>query len=312
MLSPPPDVVTEAVAAFVARTWDRPFAPAVFVPLGEDSWNYHCGDLWVSLRRDLRGHVPQAYAAAAELAANGLEFVLAPVVTVAGEATARMGNYPVVAFPYRVLTPLDGLSMDAAACDEVIAKLARLHGSRISTALPEEDFSLAFEADVIVAIEAGLRPPANNGPLSDTVTALLATHVNWISGLLAAFHAVALDCRRRGAHWCPTHGEPLPANLLRGRDGIMIADWGEAAMGPPERDFAHLIRTTRARPAGDSTLLEFYRLRWILSEIAEYASILLAPHVGHADDRAMVERLRSYLPPSADIPITTGDTAWTA
>lgn len=76
----------------------------------------------------------------------------------------------------------------------------------------------------------------------------------------------------------------------------MIYDMGDLALAPPERDWAHLRRTSCARPAGREPFLRFYETRWILSEIAEYSTVLLERHTGSSDDLAMFDRLIRYLP----------------
>lgn len=77
-----------------------------FEPVGEDSWCYRLGELWVSLRRDLRGHFPAAYRAANLLWQEGNESVLAPLTGADGNVVRIVGGYPVVVFPHVVATPV--------------------------------------------------------------------------------------------------------------------------------------------------------------------------------------------------------------
>ena len=78
--------------------------------------------------------------------------------------------------------------------------------------------------------------------------------------------------------------------------GILLADWGGAALGPPERDWFHVRRTMSQATPGRPAFMAFFRVRWILSEIAEYTDILARPHAGSAEDDAMWHRLLRYLP----------------
>jgi spectinomycin phosphotransferase len=151
MLTPPPDVDPAVLKTLLADGYGALEAELAFQPVGEDSWNYRYGALWVSLRRDLRGHVPAAYKAATEMRAAGLDFVLAPLPARDGSITLRLGSYPVIVFPYREFARIDGLAMNTETCAEVMEKLARVHRCRVRD-LPIEDFALPFEADIIAAI----------------------------------------------------------------------------------------------------------------------------------------------------------------
>jgi len=66
--------------------------------------------------------------------------------------------------------------------------------------------------------------------------------------------------------------------------------------GPPERDWSHVERTLFVAPSCRPSFRRLYDIRWILSEVAEYASVLAEPHAGDDDDRAMWDRLTRYLP----------------
>ena len=70
--------------------------------------------------------------------------------------------------------------------------------------------------------------------------------------------------------------------------------------GPPERDWSHVIRCLGIGPRGRPEFQRLYEIKWILSEIAEYATIFLGDHEGGADDHAMWGRLLRYLPERAD------------
>jgi spectinomycin phosphotransferase len=90
-----------------------------------------------------------------------------------------------------------------------------------------------------------------------------------------------------------THGEPHPGNTMRTADGWLLIDWDTALLAPPERDLwdldpgdgtllaAYTATTgTTLRP----DLLELYRLRWDLTEIAVCSARFREPHDRSADD----------------------------
>jgi hypothetical protein len=65
---------------------------------------------------------------------------------------------------------------------------------------------------------------------------------------------------------------------------------GEICLAPPERDFRRL-RTPDRRPLSSKLCV----LRWVLSEVAEYANRLSQPHGQSADDERCRHELAQYL-----------------
>jgi spectinomycin phosphotransferase len=299
VLVPPQDLDEERLAAAVAAHYGITGLAPEFVPLGEDSWSYRCGDWWVSLRRDLRGHTPAAYETAARLKAAGLEFVLAPVAGRDGRVVQQVDGYPMVVFPYVDVSQLADAPPDAQEIETVVTMLTRVHGTAIDTDLPAEDYTLSFEHDLDVTLDAVTRRPVDAGPYTGPLHHLLSRHRAAMAAMRAEIANLARACRAAAAPAVLTHGEPIPSNVLRYAGGLLLADWGDAMWGPPERDWSHVARTLGAAPTCDPMRRRFYDLKWILSEIAEYATTFLQEHAGHADDAAMWRRLLRYLPGEA-------------
>jgi len=80
-----------------------------------------------------------------------------------------------------------------------------------------------------------------------------------------------------------THGEPHPGNVMRSESGgWLMIDWDTAPAAPPERDLWDL--TPGDGPALRPGLVELYRLRWDLVEVAGGLARLRQPHGATADD----------------------------
>jgi spectinomycin phosphotransferase len=268
-----------------------------FVPLGEDSWCYRLGRLWVSVRRDLQGHVPAAYEAARELRQAGLEFVLAPLAGRDGKVVRAVGELPVVVFPFVNVTPISsGAPASLAESAEITSMLGRVHGAGVSAALPTEDYRFPFAAELAGGVAAAAEADSDCGPFSLRLHRLIVRHRDYIRALEAEAEQVAGLCAAADTRPVLTHGEPSAGNVLRGDGGLLLADWGAAMWGPPERDWYH-ARSTAGVPAGcRPEFLRFYELRWVLGEISEYTSRFGRAHAGDDDDAAMWRRLTRYLP----------------
>jgi spectinomycin phosphotransferase len=102
-----------------------------------------------------------------------------------------------------------------------------------------------------------------------------------------------------------THGEPHPGNTMHTESGWLLIDWDTALAAPPERDLwdldpgdgtlhaAYTAATgTRLRP----DLLELYRIRWDLTEIAAGLARFHEPHTNTADDQEIWNILTELVP----------------
>lgn len=297
MLQPPEDLDHEELMALIEDQFGVA-ASLEFVPIGEDSWCYRLGELWVSVRRDLRGHVPHAYEAAAVLRRSGLDFVLAPLRGRDGRVTRRVSGFPVVVFPYVPASPIEDSPPPRSEVDAVVDMLTRVHHANVPATVPTETYALPFEADVDRALELSECDALDTGLFGEPLRRLLRAHRAYLSELRAEFHELARTCAAAKEPPVLTHGEPIPSNILRHGDDLLLADWGDAMWGPPERDWSHVIRTLGADPPCRPEFRRLYDVRWILSEVAEYAMALGTPHTGDADDHAMWRRLLRYLPES--------------
>lgn len=266
-----------------------------FAAVGEDSWCYRFGKLWISVRRDLRGHTPAAYEAAELLQRSGLDFVLAPLRAKDGRVVHQVDGLPVIVFPYLESTSLDTSPPSPQEVHSIVDMLSRVHNSKISVDLPTENFTLSFDADLERAMAAVDRRPPETGPYAERVHHLLHAHKKSIMAIREEYRELALACFADARPFVLTHGEPLPSNILRHNGRLLLADWGDAMWGPPERDWSHIVRTLGTAPLCRLRFRRLYDIRWVLSEIAEYSTILLDEHDGNSDDAAMWQRLLRYL-----------------
>lgn len=94
---------------------------------------------------------------------------------------------------------------------------------------------------------------------------------------------------------------------MRAADGWRLIDWETALVAPPERDLWNLdpgdgsVLGAYARATGVTPLpsmLELYRIRWDLADIAVDVGRFRRPHTGTADDEKswdILSRLLAHL-----------------
>src|SRR6476660_7683610 len=166
MLLPHPTVDTAELAGAVRAAYpDRidgtDQSGPVFVPLGEDSWCYRWGALWISVRRDRQGHFPAAYLAAHQLHSAGLDFLVAPLAGADGQVVRLVGGHPVVVSPHLAGRPVStGPAPTTHDLDTIVSMLRTVHGSTVAADVPVEDYRFPFddELDTVLRRAAAADP----------------------------------------------------------------------------------------------------------------------------------------------------------
>lgn len=307
MLSRPAFVRDDAIAAAVAEHWLFEGAVVDYLPWGFGAyhWRVSGGDraLFGTLDRLAPRHtaasLEAAYAAAAALAAAGLESVCAPLPARSGHFTVDIGPGALSMTPW-----LDGRSPSEEEAREpehrrqVSAALVTLHGTAPPDGLPSWRPCIGPEfADTLRTHTAR---PWTSGPLAQTARAMIAARHDAIADWAGRYLELADIAHSRRELWVATHGEPHGANQVTGPGGLKLVDWESLALAPRERDYAHLYAHPWDADPGlsiDPAMIELFALDWRLSEIAEYARWFSAPHTGNDDDHTALEGLRKELSP---------------
>ncbi|MFE0154542.1 phosphotransferase [Nonomuraea sp. NPDC059007] len=270
-----------------------------FQPLGTDSWAYRCGSLWISVRRDFLGHLPQSYETAYALRGAGLDFVLAPLAGRDGRVLRTVQGFPVAVYPYLPVEPIGGAgSLTPRELNRIWELMSKVHTCDVATDLPVEDFRLPFEDRLSAGLTRALEPSRDAGPFSRRLRELVRRNGAYIAGLRERISETGERCTAARRPLSITHGDLNGDNVLRLGDDFVIADWQCALRAPAERDGYFCAREFGLPPQGDPLLHHFYALQWSLSEIAEYVITFTAEHGDTSDDRQRWLRLCSYLPES--------------
>ena len=296
------DIRDSDVAAALARQWALTVQDMSYLPVGFGGYHWlavdQTGSRWFVTVSDLATpwvpDLPAAMQTAAWLATEaGLEFVVAPVPTMAGQVVGSVDSrHALTLFPYLDAAPSsfedpidDG---DRAA---IIDLLARLH-----TAIPQgiqvptRPLQLGSRQVIDQAL-ASLGVSWTGGPYAEPGRDLLARYEQPLRQAFARFDGLLDRVREAAGPSVITHGEPHPGNLLRTRAGLRLVDWGMTALARPERDLWRVISGDQdaarySRRTGwpvNQDALALYRLRWDLDDIAGMLSQIRGPHQQTAD-----------------------------
>jgi Phosphotransferase enzyme family len=328
MLTPPDGLPEAALVPMLERWWGLAAASVQYQALG---WGSHhwavtdtAGRRWFVTLDELEhkrqsadepltagfGRLRAALAAARDLRACGAAFVVAPVPAVDGEPLARVSDgFGVAVYPFidgqrfewgEFSSPAHRLGvLGLVAAVHTAPAAARRHARADDYAVPQRD---ELEAACAPAGDA-----ADCGPYARPAALLIKQNAALVGRLLARYDELVRQARARGAAAVLTHGEPHPGNTMLTAGGWLLIDWDTALVAPPERDLWSLdpgdgtileayARATGVRP--QPYLLDLYRLRWDIADVAAEVSRFRRPHAGSIDDdeawkllRAMIEHI---------------------
>ena len=310
----PEDIHDSDVAAALAHQWALTARDLSYLPVGFGGYHWlavdQTGSRWFVTVSDLAApwvvDLPAAMQTAAWLATEaGLEFVVAPVPTRAGQVLGCLDSrHAVTLFAYvdpapsPLMHPID--DGDRAA---IIDMLARLHSATPQAIqVPRRPLELATRQDIEQAL-ASLGVPWSGGPYAEPGRDLLARYETPLRRAIARFDVLLERVRDASGPNVITHGELHPGNLLRTRAGLRLVDWDMTALARPERDLWWVISGDqdaaryrwRTGWTVNQDMLALYRLRWGLGDIAEFLSAIRGPHLRTEDMLVTWTALRETL-----------------
>jgi spectinomycin phosphotransferase/16S rRNA (guanine(1405)-N(7))-methyltransferase len=320
VLAPPDDLPDAVLASALGHSWAIAVAS---VRYRAEGWGSHhwdvadaAGSRWFVTADDLAekrlwedgpaaaqfGRLRAALTAAADLRDCGRTFVVAPVPARDGAPlTLVSGRFAVAVYPF-----VSGQSFTWGEFSSpehrpgVLALLAAVHTApaAASRRALADDFAVPHRAGLEAALgpareTAGCGPPAGSGPYARPAALLLRQNAAPVRRLLARYDDLVRQAGSRPGRAVLTHGEPHAGNTMLTARGWVLVDWDTALVAPRERDLWHLDRGDPAdfEAYADATgvspipsLMDLYRIRWDIADIASYASEFRRPHAGTAND----------------------------
>jgi hypothetical protein len=303
MLAPPADLTDAVVADALGQGWALSAARIAYLPVGWGSHHWAVvddgGTPWFATIDDLGGRrdhretdVEPAYhrlrasvATAVALRDAGRDFVVAPVPTLGGEPLIRVRDYGVSVYPF-----IDGESFEWGQWSDPVREalldmVTSVHSapSEVRRHARRDDFAIPHRGSLLESF-------VDAGPYSRPMAVLLDAHRDAIHRVLAHYDGlVALADLDR---MVLTHGEPHPGNAMRTAGGWKLIDWDTVLIAPPERDLWHLEPLPFAAVP---EMLELYRIRWLLADIAYDVNRFRRPHSTGPDEDKSWRLLQSHL-----------------
>jgi hypothetical protein len=238
-----------------------------------------------------------ALAVAIELRVQGYEFVVAPVASRDEEPVVRVAKeFAVAVYPFVPGTSFGwGEFSTAAHRQAVLDMVMAVHEApaAVRKLALADSYAIQKREELEAVLDGAHGAPAEAGPYTKPMRRLLAGKQAAIRIRLARYDELAHQARAAPSRSVLTHGEPHPGNTMLTDDGWRLIDWDTNLLAPPERDLwsldpgdgsvlAKYATTTGVEPV--AALLELYRIRWDLTDMALEVSRFLWPHRGTAED----------------------------
>ncbi|BCJ74665.1 hypothetical protein CS0771_42090 [Catellatospora sp. IY07-71] len=307
-MTPPADLAEDELVAVLDEGWGIGAVTLAYQPVG---WGSHhwcvtdaAGRRWFltvdELHRRRTGNesldgayrrLRAALSVARSLHDSGLAFAVAPLRARRGEPLVRVGAFAAALYPH-----LDGQSFGWGEYtapghrEAVLEMVVAVHTAPAAArrGALRDDFTVPH-LDGLHAALSGDTPDC--GPYAHRAVRLLTAHARPVRDLLTRYERRVEE--HRDAPVVLTHGEPHPGNTMLTPDGWRLIDWDTVLLAPPERDLWLLaadddtIHTAYAQATGhtpDSSLLDLYRERWTLADIAVDLARFRQPHAATPDD----------------------------
>ncbi len=308
MFSPPDDLTETTLATALTREWGIAVAALAYQRVGFGSHHWSATDpagrTWfvtvddLETRRlsradpldDAHQRLGAALDAARALRDAGAKFVVAPVPTAGGTTVSRVSpRYAAALYPYIAGESFPfGEFAGEEHREAVLAMVRDVHAApdRVRQLAPVDDFAVPHRDALEMVLDG--TAATGIGPYAERTAELIADHAEDVRAVLARYDDMVARADRSRA--VLTHGEPHAANTMRTGDGWLLIDWESALLAPPERDLWGLgseIATQYPAATGVAVLpamLELYRLRWEIADLAACVDRFQGPHPGNADD----------------------------
>jgi spectinomycin phosphotransferase len=174
---------------------------------------------------------------------------------------------------------------------DLCALWAKLHQATpvVRAVAPRRSLEVPGRSDLEDALRIPQRP-WTGGPFSERAREWLTANRDLVNASLDRYDRLAGEVATK--EFVITHGEPHGGNLIRTDDGLVLIDWDTVAMAPPERDLWMLddgtveglqAYTEATGHLIDRSALDFYRLAWLVTDVAAFTTELRQPHSDDAN-----------------------------
>ncbi len=266
-----------------------------FLPLGLDaaSWAYRINTEGDTYFLKLRTGIPNPAGILIPrfLKEQGIEQVMAPIVSDKGNAWERADDFYFILYPFIRGGQVMDIGMSDAHWIEFGSILKRLHTMKLPPDLLSQIKRETFIPKMLAwdkEFHAQVKTRKYDDPFQKELAEFWLRNYSTVSMILERTDALARKMRSANMEFVLCHADIHTANILRTEDDrIFIVDWDETMLAPKERDLLFITGSIFGEPSDgragqltfkgygttkiDSLALAYYRYDWCVEDMGEFA-----------------------------------------
>jgi spectinomycin phosphotransferase len=310
-----PDLPDATILACVRASYGIPVVEIDFLPLGNDSsaWAYRA---WTAdgppyfLKVKKGGVDKPSVLVPRYLRDSGIEQVIAPLPTRAGELATSVDSFSVILYPF--IEGRIGMEVGLSASQWIAfgSLLKQIHSSPVPAALSRhlrrETFTPKW-GPVVKELQHQITADEYESPLQRELAAFWKARDEEIRRILHRAAELGRMLQLTSPELILCHADIHTANVLIDAGGqLFIVDWDETILAPKERDLMFVVGATAEElffrgygtTAIDPVTLAYYRYEWVVQEIGDFGErVFLMPKLGQETQRDALRGFRDLFQP---------------
>jgi len=321
-----PDLQDQLIIAHLGDAYGLQVARLTFLPIGADFntavYRVVTKDETAYFLKLRKGDFDEITVAVPQfLKAQGIQAIIAPLETRAGQLWTSLDAYKLILYPF-----IEGQNgYEAALSDrqwlDFGAALKAIHTAQVPPALtrliPRETYSPRWR-EMVKTFQAQIEETAYDDATAAKLAAFMKARWSEINRLVVRAEQLGLTLQDRSLELVLCHSDIHAGNLLLGaNDALHIVDWDNPILAPKEHDLMLVGGCTvwnSARQEAlfyqgygqaqiDAMALAYYRYERIIQDIAVYCEQLLLTVAGGEDREQSFQYFTSNFLPNQEIEI---------
>ena len=290
-----PNITDERIVSVLRESFLIPVIRIDFLPLGLDSsaWAYRVeagnATYFLKIRKEILN--PAGILIPCFLKEQGIQQVIAPLVTKNGEAWAHTDDFFFILYPFVTGNEVMDVGMSDPHWIEFGSALKQLHTVQLTPELLHQIKRETFipkQLEFAEEIHTQVKNRTYNDPFQRELAAFWLENYEAIAIILERTKALSKRMQETNLEFVLCHADIHTANLLLSDDDkIYIVDWDETLLAPKERDLLFVIGSifndtsngrwerlffegygeTEVKPL----VLAYYRYDWCVEDIGAFA-----------------------------------------
>ncbi|WP_162909837.1 phosphotransferase enzyme family protein [Aggregatilinea lenta] len=320
-----PRLENQKIIASLSADYGLAVSALEFLPLGYDSaagvYRAQAGEQCYFLK--IRREPAQALSVLLPhyLGAQGMEQVVAPILTRAGAPWGTVEDFTLILYPYVDGTNAWNTGLSDAQWKTLGAALKQLHATQLPPDLlrqmPQETFVPHPKWMALIrALHADIRDQTASNPFERELAAFWRAHYDEIGAIIERTTRLGEQLHDKTLPLVPCHADIHLANvLIDAQEQVFIVDWDEAVLAPRERDLMFVTvggfvaeeRTESLFFEGygpteiDLLVMAFYRYARAMEDLAAFAERVFAPDASDATRQDSVEWFKAQFAPGSSV-----------